>query len=104
VLDLTAARGGGNVAGADPDGVSRIVGGVTLIGAPDLAAQVPAAASAAYGHAVESVLAHLLVSGITRVDPTDPFQAATLVTHQGEVVHEATWRCILDDIQLAGLP
>jgi NAD(P) transhydrogenase subunit alpha len=104
VVDLTANPLGGNVEGAVPDGVPRAVGAVTLVGAPDLAAQLPAAASAAYARAIEAVLAHLLVSGTPRIDPDDPFQAATLVTHQGQVVHEATWQRILDVIQLAGTP
>jgi NAD(P) transhydrogenase subunit alpha len=104
VVDLTASPIGGNVKGALPDGVPHPTGAVTLIGAPDLAAGLPAAASAAYATAIEAVLAHLLVSGLPKINPADPFQAATLVTHRRQVVHEATWQRILEAIQLAGTP
>lgn len=104
VVDLAADVLGGNVAESDPRGVPRQVGGATVIGAPDLAAGSPCAASAAFADALEALLTHLLVAGKLRLDPGEPLQAAITVTRGGEVVHPGTWQRILDDLRLAGLP
>ncbi|MEV4350128.1 NAD(P) transhydrogenase subunit alpha [Actinoplanes sp. NPDC049596] len=83
VIDMAV----GNVAGSRPD--TRLVtdGGVTLIGAPDLAATVPVAASTAYARNAVALITHLMPDGVLVLDPTDEVQAGVLVCHGGQVVH-----------------
>jgi NAD(P) transhydrogenase subunit alpha len=83
VIDL----GGGNVEGSVPDRRAVTDGGVTVIGAPDLASTVPAAASTAYARNVVALLASLMPGGVVVVDLDDEIQAAVVVTHGGRVVH-----------------
>jgi NAD(P) transhydrogenase subunit alpha len=66
--------------------------GVTIIGAPNLASDVPAAASSAYSRNVCAVLAHLIRDGELAIDLTDEIQAGIVVAHAGEVAHPALRR------------
>jgi NAD(P) transhydrogenase subunit alpha len=83
VIDL----GGGNVEGSVPDRRAVTDGGVTVIGAPDLASTVPAAASTAYARNVLALLGSLMPRGVVSVDLDDEIHAAVVVTHGGRVVH-----------------
>jgi NAD(P) transhydrogenase subunit alpha len=87
VVDLAAGPDGGNVEESVPD--TRVVtdGGVTVIGAPDLAATVPGAASTAYARNVLALLASLMPGGVVALDPDDEVQAAVVVSHGGRIVH-----------------
>jgi NAD(P) transhydrogenase subunit alpha len=87
VLDLAADARGGNVAGSVPDTRAVTDGGVTVIGAPDLAATVPVAASTAYARNILSLIAHLMPDGVLTLDPADEVRAGVLVSHDGQVVH-----------------
>jgi NAD(P) transhydrogenase subunit alpha len=89
VVDLAASDLGGNVAGSVPDTTLVTDGGVTVVGAGNLAAAVPRAASTAYARNVVALLSHLLLDGRPVLDPADEITAGVLVTHDGEVVHPA---------------
>jgi NAD(P) transhydrogenase subunit alpha len=89
VVDLAASDLGGNVAGSVPDGTVVTGGGVTVVGAGNLAASVPRAASTAYARNVVALLSHLIPDGRPVLDPADEITAGVLVTHDGEVVHPA---------------
>jgi NAD(P) transhydrogenase subunit alpha len=89
VVDLAAGPLGGNVAGSVPGATVVTDNGVTVIGAGDLAARMPAAASAAYARNLCALLAHLAPDGVLVIDPADEIQAGVVVTHAGRVVHPA---------------
>ncbi|GAA0496695.1 NAD(P) transhydrogenase subunit alpha [Paractinoplanes deccanensis] len=83
VLDLAV----GNVEGSLPDTRTLTENGVTVIGAPDLAATVPVAASTAYARNAVALLTHLMPDGVLTLDPDDEVQAGVLVCHDGHIVH-----------------
>ncbi|MBM2616591.1 NAD(P) transhydrogenase subunit alpha [Actinoplanes sp. LDG1-06] len=83
VLDL----GGGNVAGSAADTRTVTEHGVTVIGAPNLSATVPVAASTAYGRNVVALVSTLMPEGRLHIDGADEVQAAVLVCRDGAVVH-----------------
>ena len=89
VVDLAASDLGGNVVGSVPERTVVTDGGVTVVGAGNLAAAVPRAASAAYARNVVALLSHLVADGRIVLDQADEITAGVLVTHDGEVVHPA---------------
>jgi NAD(P) transhydrogenase subunit alpha len=94
IVDMGSSAFGGNVAGSQPGQVVVTPGGVTVIGAQNLAASVPTAASNAYSRNISALLLHLVAateggSAELKVDTTDDIQAGVVVTHGGEVVHPA---------------
>jgi NAD(P) transhydrogenase subunit alpha len=88
-IDLGASDKGGNVAGS-VDG-TRIVtdGGVTIVGAGDLASDLPTSASQMYGRNIASVIASIAPKDAIVIDPTDEIHKSIVVTHAGEVVNES---------------
>jgi NAD(P) transhydrogenase subunit alpha len=92
VVDLAA----GNVEGAGVDTRSVTDGGVTVIGAPNLPATVPVAASTAYARNVLALLALLMPGGEVVLDLDDEIQRAVIVTHGGRVVQPRI-RALLED-------
>jgi len=82
VVDLASGEFGGNVAGSQPDTTTVTAHGVTVIGAGNLAASVPRAASTAYARNLCALLPAVL-----NIDLTDEIQAGVVVTHGGAVVH-----------------
>ena len=98
VVDLAAGEQGGNVAGSEPGKTIVTARGVTVIGAGDLAAQVPEAASAAYSRNVCALLAALVRDGATAIDPQDELHAAVLVTHQGRITHPRVAAAVAEEV------
>ncbi|GGQ88543.1 NAD(P) transhydrogenase subunit alpha [Kitasatospora griseola] len=94
----------GNLECARPGATTLVGDGVIVIGAGELAAQVPGTASEAYAHNVLALLTHLTRRDGLRVDPTDPVQDAMVVTHHGAVRHAATRRLLADATAAAGPP
>jgi proton-translocating NAD(P)+ transhydrogenase subunit alpha len=97
VVDMAAGPLGGNVAGTVPDETVVTENGVTLIGAGNLPATVPGAASAAYARNVSSLLLHMVADGALNIDPSDDIQAGVVIAHGGEVIHPATAALLSDD-------
>jgi NAD(P) transhydrogenase subunit alpha len=89
LIDLAASSLGGNIEGSVPDHAVLTENGARIIGAGQLPAQMPTAASAAYSHNVAALLAELVHDGALRIDPADEIQAGVVVTHQGQVIHPA---------------
>jgi NAD(P) transhydrogenase subunit alpha len=87
LIDLGASDFGGNVEGSIPDETVVTEGGVTIIGAGNLAAHVPAAASVAYSNNVSALLEELVRDGSVVVDLEDSIQAGMVITRGGQVVH-----------------
>jgi len=90
IIDMAASALGGNVEGSVAE--QRIVtpNGVTVVGAPSLAAQMPTSASQAYSRNIGALVAHLLADGQLAIDLTDEIQQGVVITHGGAVVHAAT--------------
>ncbi|MEV6494349.1 NAD(P) transhydrogenase subunit alpha, partial [Actinoplanes sp. NPDC051633] len=80
VVDMAAGAHGGNVEGSRPDQSIVTPGGVTVIGAGSLAAQVPQAASAAYSRNVCALLSSLITDGGVAIDPDDEIHAAVVLS------------------------
>ena len=87
IVDL-AAEQGGNCALTVP-GEDVLRHGVLVMGPTNLPGTMPVHASQMYATTVTNFLAHLLKDGSLNLDLTDELTRGPLVTHQGEVVHEA---------------
>jgi NAD(P) transhydrogenase subunit alpha len=90
LVDLAASPLGGNVEISVPDETVVTPGGVTVIGAGNLPAAMPAAASTAYARNVAALLGHLVRDGALVVDLADEIQAGVVISHAGRVVQPAT--------------
>jgi H+-translocating NAD(P) transhydrogenase subunit alpha len=88
LVDMGASALGGNVAGSRPGETVITGGGITIIGADNLPATVPAAASAAYSRNIAALLLHLTSDGALAIDTSDEIQAGVVITHGGQVVHQ----------------
>ena len=94
IVDMGASALGGNVAGSAPGAVTVTGNWITVIGAGQLAASVPTAASNAYSRNISALLLHLVSASAPddralKIDTTDDIQAGVVVAHGGEVVHPA---------------
>jgi H+-translocating NAD(P) transhydrogenase subunit alpha len=89
LVDLAASSLGGNIEGSVADQTVMTENGARIIGAGNLPAQMPTAASTAYSHNIAALLAELIRDGALRIDPADEIQAGVVVTHQGKVIHPA---------------
>jgi NAD(P) transhydrogenase subunit alpha len=90
LVDMGASALGGNVAGSEPGQTIVTDQGVTIVGAGNLPASVPTAASNAYSRNVSAVLLHMVRDGTLAVDLDDEIQAGVVITHGGKVVQQAT--------------
>jgi NAD(P) transhydrogenase subunit alpha len=86
IVDLAAGPLGGNVAVSRAGRTVVTDEGVTVVGAGDLAATVPTAASSAYSRNVTALLLHLLRDGRVVVDAADEIQAGVVLAHGGRVL------------------
>ena len=86
VVDLAAERGG-NVEPSRPD-ETVVAHGVTVLGPTNLPATVPFHASQMYAKNVSTLLLHLVDDGALEIDLEDKITQGTLVSRNGEVVHE----------------
>ncbi|HUN38303.1 MAG TPA: NAD(P) transhydrogenase subunit alpha [Trebonia sp.] len=89
LVDLAASSLGGNIEGSVADQTVLTENGARIIGAANLPAQVPTAASVAYSHNIAALLGELVHDGALTIDPADDIQAGVVVTHQGQVIHPA---------------
>jgi NAD(P) transhydrogenase subunit alpha len=87
IVDMGASPLGGNVTGSRPGETVVTGNGVTIIGADNLAATVPTAASNAYSRNITALLQHLTRDGALAIDTADEIQAGVVITHGGRVVH-----------------
>jgi NAD(P) transhydrogenase subunit alpha len=96
LVDMGSSPLGGNVAGSVPGQTVVTPNGVTIIGAENLAATVPTAASNAYSRNISALLLSLVNEGALNIDTTDEIQAGVVVAHGGEVVHPAVAKLLAD--------
>jgi H+-translocating NAD(P) transhydrogenase subunit alpha len=102
LVDMGASPLGGNVAGSRPGETVVTANGVTIVGAQNLAASVPTAASNAYSRNISALLLHLVSTSppeerALNVDTTDDIQAGVVIAHGGEVVHPAVAKLLAAD-------
>jgi proton-translocating NAD(P)+ transhydrogenase subunit alpha len=89
IVDMAASALGGNVAGSRPGEIVTTGNGVTIIGAGNLAASVPTAASNAYSRNISALLLHMTKDAALVIDTADEIQAGVVITHQGQIVNPA---------------
>ncbi len=94
IVDMGASALGGNVTGSQPGETVVTVNGVTIIGADNLPATVPTAASNAYSRNISALLMHMTADGALAIDTNDEIQAGVVITHDGKVVNEAVARLL----------
>jgi H+-translocating NAD(P) transhydrogenase subunit alpha len=92
IVDMGASALGGNVAGSRPGETIVTGNGVTIVGAENLAATVPTAASNAYSRNISALLLHLTSDGALAIDVSDEIQSGVVIAHDGRLVHEAVAR------------
>jgi NAD(P) transhydrogenase subunit alpha len=102
IVDMGASPLGGNVAGSEPGQIVVTPNGVTIIGATNLPATVPTAASNAFSRNISALLLHMTVDGALQIDTTDEIQAGVVITRDGEVVHPAVAKLLQDNLQPEG--
>src|SRR3984957_4066474 len=102
VVDMGASALGGNVAGSMPGQTVVTANGVTIIGATNLPATVPTAASNAFSRNVSALLLHMTVDGALQIDTTDEIQAGVVITRGGEVVQPAVAKQLQESLQHEG--
>ena len=94
IVDMGASALGGNVAGSRPGETVVTGNGITIIGADNLPATMPTAASNAYSRNISAVLLHMTSDGALAVDTTDEIQAGVVIAHDGRVVNEDVARLL----------
>src|SRR5580692_3199537 len=87
VVDMGASALGGNVTGSHPGETVVTGNGVTIVGAENLPASMPTAASNAYSRNISAMLQHLTRDGALAIDTSDEIQAGVVIAHDGKVVH-----------------
>jgi H+-translocating NAD(P) transhydrogenase subunit alpha len=79
VVDLAAGPDGGNVVASVAGETVLTPEGVTVVGAANLPATVPTAASGAFSHNLAALLRHLVRDGVPHLDPEDEIVAGVVV-------------------------
>ena len=88
IVDMGASALGGNASGSRPGETVVTGNGITIIGADNLPASMPTAASAAYSRNISTLLEYMTADGALAIDTSDEIQAGVVITHDGRVVHE----------------
>ncbi|MCY4530623.1 MAG: Re/Si-specific NAD(P)(+) transhydrogenase subunit alpha [Chloroflexi bacterium] len=88
IVDL-AAETGGNCELTRP-GESVVENGVTIVGPLNLPSSMPTHASQMYARNMLNFINHIVTDGEIVIDTEDEITKGCLITHDGEIVHEAT--------------
>ena len=88
IVDMGASALGGNVTGSRPGETVVTGNGVTIVGADNLPATVPTAASNAYSRNISALLLHMTKDGALAIDTSDEIQAGVVIAHDSKVVNE----------------
>ena len=102
IVDMGASTLGGNVAGSKPGETIVTGNGITIVGADNLPATVPTAASNAYSRNISALLLHMTKDGALAIDTADEIQAGVVIAHDGKVVHEAVARLLSAQLPTEG--
>ena len=90
IVDMAASALGGNVESSKPDQTVTTDNGVTILAPTNLPATMPAGASQFYARNLSAFLLHFLKDGVLNIDLAEEITAATVITHDGQVVQEQT--------------
>jgi NAD(P) transhydrogenase subunit alpha len=90
IVDMAASALGGNVELSQAGRSVVTENGVTIIAPENLPATMPAGASAFYARNISALLLHLAKDGALSLDMSDEITQGTVITHEGQVVHEPT--------------
>jgi NAD(P) transhydrogenase subunit alpha len=101
IVDLGSGPLGGNVELSEPEETVVTDNGITIIGAGNLPATMPTAASAAYARNISALLGHIVRDGALAIDPSDAIQAGVVVSHAGKVINPAVAK-VLDPAPAGG--
>ncbi len=93
IVDL-AAETGGNCELTEP-GRTVVRDGVTIIGTTNVPSTMPYHSSQMYSRNIASLLALFLKDGKATLDMTDEVIKGTVITQNGEVVHDATRKLLV---------
>ncbi|MFC6275269.1 NAD(P) transhydrogenase subunit alpha [Levilactobacillus tangyuanensis] len=85
-IDLAASDLGGNVAGSKPGTTVTTDSDAQIVGAGDMASQLPASASDMYAKNVQAVITDLTTDGALVFDVDDEVVGDLLVTINGEII------------------
>jgi len=104
-VDLGASDKGGNVAGS-VDGKTIVTpGGVTIIGAGELASELPASASQMYGRNILAAITALVPENLVVIDQSDEVTHNIVVSYDGTVTNAAVRKALkLDALPTAPAP
>jgi NAD(P) transhydrogenase subunit alpha len=86
---MAASALGGNVTGSVAGQTVVTGNGVTIVGADNLPATVPTAASNAYSRNISALLLHLTKDGALAIDTADEIGAGVVIAHDGKIVNQA---------------
>jgi len=95
IVDMGASPLGGNVTGSRPGETVVTGNGVTIIGAENLPATMPTAASNAYSRNITTLLEYMTKDGALAIDTSDEIQAGVVIAYDGRVVREDVARLLL---------
>ena len=101
IVDMAASDLGGNCELSIPGQVTITPNGVAIHAPLNLPASMPTGASAFYSRNITNLLFNFVRSGELRFDFEDEITAATVITHEGNVVQEAT-RKLLQPVSRGG--
>jgi H+-translocating NAD(P) transhydrogenase subunit alpha len=104
IVDMGASALGGNASGSRPGETVVTGNGITIIGADNLPATMPTAASNAYSRNISALLLHMTSDGALAIDTGDEIQADVVVTHDGRIVNEAVSRLLPAETLTKGGP
>jgi NAD(P) transhydrogenase subunit alpha len=88
IVDMGASSLGGNAFGSRPGETIVTGNGITIVGADNLPASMPTAASAAYSRNISTLLEYITTDGGLVIDTSDEIQADVVITHDGRIVNE----------------
>jgi H+-translocating NAD(P) transhydrogenase subunit alpha len=104
-VDLGASDKGGNVAGSVDGKTTVTEGGVTIIGAGELASDLPASASQMYARNVLAVIASLAPANVVVIDEADEVHQNIVVSYDGVVTSAAVRKALkFDDLTAPQTP
>jgi len=90
IVDMAASALGGNVELSRPDETVVTDNGVTILAPSNLPATMPAGASQFYARNIGTFLLHFLKDGQMHYDFDEEITGATVIAHEGRLVHTAT--------------
>jgi NAD(P) transhydrogenase subunit alpha len=94
IVDMAASELGGNVELSQAGEVVTTDNGVAIHAPANLPAEMPTGASIFYARNIAALLLHFVKDGQMAYDLEDEIQAATVISHEGRVVQEATHKLL----------